>query len=44
VLQWAIPALTAVLVVLAAQQGEQQRPIAGLAHTTARNLRNLTHH
>jgi hypothetical protein len=28
-LQWAIPALTAVLVVLAAQQGEQQRPVAG---------------
>jgi len=30
VLQWVVPALTAVLVVLAAQQGEQQRPIAGL--------------
>jgi hypothetical protein len=28
-LQWSIPALTAVLVVLAAQQGEQQRPVAG---------------
>ncbi len=28
-LQWALPALTAVLVILAAQQGEQQRPIAG---------------
>jgi hypothetical protein len=28
-LQWAIPALTSVLVVLAAQQGEQQRPVAG---------------
>ena len=29
VLQWAIPVLTFVLVVLAAQQGEQQRPVAG---------------
>ena len=28
VLQWAIPALTGVLVVLGAQQGEQQRPLA----------------
>ena len=30
VLQWATPVLTAVLLVLAAQQGEQQRPVAGL--------------
>jgi hypothetical protein len=30
VLQWVIPALTLVLIVLAAQQGEQQRPVAGL--------------
>lgn len=30
VLQWAIPALTAILLVLGAQQGEQQRPFAGL--------------
>lgn len=29
VLQWVTPALTAVLVILAAQQGEQQRPMAG---------------
>ena len=29
--QWLIPALTAVIVVLSAQQGEQQRPVAGLA-------------
>ncbi|MFE1646520.1 hypothetical protein ACFM35_13150 [Microbacterium sp. P01] len=29
VVQWVIPALTAVLIVLGAQQGEQQRPIAG---------------
>jgi hypothetical protein len=28
--QWAIPALTGVLVVMGAQQGEQQRPLAGL--------------
>lgn len=32
VLQWVLPALTGVLVVLAAQQGEQQRPVAGLLH------------
>jgi len=29
VLQWLIPAFTAALIVLAAQQGEQQRPAAG---------------
>ncbi|MEB0274481.1 hypothetical protein [Cryobacterium sp. 5B3] len=29
VLQWVTPALTVILIVLAAQQGEQQRPIAG---------------
>lgn len=29
-LQWAIPGLTLILIVLAAQQGEQQRPVAGL--------------
>jgi hypothetical protein len=28
--QWGIPALTGTLVVLGAQQGEQQRPVAGL--------------
>lgn len=29
-LQWVTPAITLVLIVLAAQQGEQQRPFAGL--------------
>jgi hypothetical protein len=37
-LQWAIPALTAVIVVLAAQQGEQQRPVAGLLTSKLRGL------
>ncbi|MGT2426079.1 hypothetical protein [Amnibacterium kyonggiense] len=32
VTQWAIPALTGVLLVLGAQQGEQQRPVAGWLH------------
>jgi len=40
ILQWATPALTAVLLVLAAQQGEQQRPIKGLFRTTLDNIRN----
>lgn len=40
ILQWATPALTAVLIILAAQQGEQQRPIAGLFRTTLDNLRH----
>ena len=30
VMQWVTPAVTAVLIVLAAQQGEQQRPVVGL--------------
>jgi hypothetical protein len=30
-LQWAIPALTGTLLVMGAQQGEQQRPLVGLA-------------
>lgn len=30
VLQWVTPVLTGVLIVLGAQQGEQQRPLAGL--------------
>ena len=30
ILQWVTPVLTGILVVLAAQQGEQQRPVAGL--------------
>jgi hypothetical protein len=33
-LQWVLPLLTGVLVVLAAQQGEQQRPAAGFLHRT----------
>lgn len=32
VVQWALPAVTGVLIVLGAQQGEQQRPVAGLLH------------
>ncbi|MCS5713287.1 hypothetical protein NVV95_01835 [Herbiconiux sp. CPCC 205716] len=31
-LQWLIPALTGTLIVMAAQQGEQQRPAAGWLH------------
>jgi hypothetical protein len=30
ILQWATPVITGVLIVLGAQQGEQQRPLAGL--------------
>jgi hypothetical protein len=33
VLQWATPVLTGALLVLAAQQGEQQRPFAGLLNS-----------
>jgi hypothetical protein len=40
VLQWATPALTLGLIVLAAQQGEQQRPVKGLFRTTLDNFRN----
>jgi hypothetical protein len=32
ILQWVLPVLTGVLVVLGAQQGEQQRPAAGFLH------------
>ena len=39
ILQWATPALTLVLIVLAAQQGEQQRPLKGLLQTTVKNFR-----
>lgn len=39
VLQWLIPASTSVLIVLAAQQGEQQRPVAGLAKSKAKGLK-----
>lgn len=33
VLQWILPALTGTLIVLGAQQGEQQRPAAGFLHS-----------
>lgn len=36
VAQWVLPAVTGVLIILGAQQGEQQRPVAGL-------LRRVTH-
>ena len=39
ILQWVTPVLTLVLIVLAAQQGEQQRPLAGLV---AAKLRKVT--
>ncbi len=32
IVQWVVPALTGVLLLLGAQQGEQQRPVAGLLH------------
>jgi hypothetical protein len=38
VLQWVTPALTAVLLVLSAQQGEQQRPFAGLLQSRFRGI------
>ena len=41
VLQWALPALTGVLVVLAAQQGEQQRPVAGFFQRSYNTLRKV---
>ncbi|WP_165063165.1 hypothetical protein [Marisediminicola senii] len=40
VLQWLNPALTGILIVLAAQQGEQQRPIAGLLQSKINAIRN----
>ncbi|WP_345799986.1 hypothetical protein AAIB33_10915 [Microbacterium sp. AZCO] len=42
VLQWVIPTLTAVLLVLGAQQGEQQRPVAGRLKGKADRLAALT--
>ncbi|GHD41642.1 hypothetical protein D9V29_01845 [Mycetocola manganoxydans] len=39
VLQWVTPALTLVMIVLGAQQGEQQRPVKGLFETTAKMFR-----
>ncbi|MCU1546691.1 MAG: hypothetical protein JWP30_1791 [Homoserinimonas sp.] len=38
VLQWVTPALTGILLVLAAQQGEQQRPLAGLMRSRLREM------
>jgi len=38
VFQWVIPALTLALLVLAAQQGEQQRPVAGLVTSKIQKL------
>jgi hypothetical protein len=37
-LQWVTPAITLVLIVLAAQQGEQQRPAAGLIASKIREI------
>jgi hypothetical protein len=42
VLQWATPVLTGVLLVLAAQQGEQQRPFAGLLNSKSGLLARLS--
>ncbi len=42
-LQWAVPALTGAIIVLGAQQGEQQRPeqiLTGLGSTLARRVRD----
>ena len=42
-LQWALPVLTGAIVVLGAQQGEQQRPgqvLAGFANTLSRRARD----
>lgn len=39
ILQWLTPALTVVILVLNAQQGEQQRPIKGLFQTTVKNFK-----
>ncbi|WP_285114155.1 hypothetical protein [Leifsonia sp. fls2-241-R2A-40a] len=36
ILQWVLPALTAVLIVMGAQQGEQQRPVAGFLQKLTR--------
>ncbi|WP_375386834.1 hypothetical protein [uncultured Amnibacterium sp.] len=39
--QWAIPVLTGVLIVLGAQQGEQQRPAAGWARQVGAKAKGL---
>lgn len=36
ILQWVLPALTGVLIVMGAQQGEQQRPVAGFLQSVTR--------
>jgi succinate dehydrogenase/fumarate reductase cytochrome b subunit len=36
ILQWLIPATTAVLLILTSQQGEQQRPVAGVLRSLAK--------
>jgi uncharacterized membrane protein len=41
VLQWSIPLLTGLLIVLAAQQGEQQRASAGIAGTVAKRAKAM---
>jgi hypothetical protein len=41
VTQWVIPLLTGVLLVLSAQQGEQQRPIAGWAENAKRTAKRV---
>lgn len=40
ILQWTTPVLASILIVLAAQQGEQQRPLKGLLTTKLKNLRH----
>jgi hypothetical protein len=40
-LQWAIPLFTGVLIVLGAQQGEQQRPAAGLAKSLGSKAKSV---
>ena len=39
--QWAIPALTAILIVLGAQQGEQQRPAAGFVRNAGMKAKSI---
>ena len=44
VLQWAIPLLTGVLLVLSAQQGEQQRSAAGWAESLGKRAKQVIGH
>lgn len=39
VLQWSIPILTGIIIVLSAQQGELQRPLAGWAENLTNNVK-----